>query len=53
MGRPDWGFADSDYNADYDMLFGPGYAPPTKVHVPVPGGVHITKELPKELQHFK
>ena len=49
----DWGLVDSDYNAEYDILFGPGYFPSTKVHVPVPGGVRITKELPKELQGFK
>src|ERR1043166_8567299 len=49
----DWGFVDSDYNAEYDILFGPGTYPPIKVHVPVPGGVPITKKLPKELQGFK
>jgi hypothetical protein len=48
----DWGFADSDYNAEYDILFGPGFFPSTKVHVPVPGGVPITKRLPKELEGF-
>jgi hypothetical protein len=35
----DWGFVDSDYNAEYDILFGPGYFPSTKVHVPVLVGV--------------
>jgi hypothetical protein len=49
----DWGFVDSDYNAEYDILFGPGFFPATKVHVPVACDVRITKELPKELQSFK
>jgi hypothetical protein len=49
-GDADWGFIDSDYDAEYDILFGPGFSKPTKVHVPVPGGVPITKELPEELR---
>ena len=46
----DWGLVDNDYNASYDGLFVNGAVGKCyQVEVPVPGGVPITKEVPKEL----
>ena len=47
-----WWLVDQDYNGAYDLLVVDGLGvKPVGVLVNVPGGVYITKKLPKNLAH--